>query len=81
MSGARTIVLSGAGSGIGRAAARRLVGDGFHVTAVGRRKEPLDHLGAEADRGGLRGSFPRASTRRWVTGQIIWPNGGVVLGR
>ncbi|HEX5189569.1 MAG TPA: SDR family oxidoreductase [Streptosporangiaceae bacterium] len=40
----RTVVVSGAGSGIGRAAARRLVADGFHVTAVGRRKEPLDLL-------------------------------------
>ena len=58
MSGARTIVISGAGSGIGRAAARRLAADGFHVTAVGRRKEPLDQLAAEADRGGLRGVVP-----------------------
>jgi NAD(P)-dependent dehydrogenase (short-subunit alcohol dehydrogenase family) len=46
MGEARTIVVSGAGSGIGLAAARRLVADGFHVTAVGRRKEPLDQLAA-----------------------------------
>ena len=31
------IVVSGAGTGIGRAAARRLVADGFHVLAVGCR--------------------------------------------
>ncbi len=49
MSSARTVVVSGAGSGIGRAVARRLVSDGFHVTAVGRRKEPLDHLVSELD--------------------------------
>ena len=48
MSGRRTIVVSGAGTGIGRAAARRLAADGFHVTAVGRRKEPLDRLAALA---------------------------------
>jgi NAD(P)-dependent dehydrogenase (short-subunit alcohol dehydrogenase family) len=40
MSSSKTVVVSGAGSGIGRAVARRLVSDGFHVTAVGRRKEP-----------------------------------------
>jgi len=44
-----TIVVSGAGTGIGRAAARRLVLDGFHVTAVGRRQEPLSRLAAEMD--------------------------------
>ena len=44
-----TIVVSGAGTGIGRAVARRLVLDGFHVTAVGRRQEPLDRLAAEMD--------------------------------
>jgi len=41
-----TIVISGAGSGIGRAAAVRLHGDGVHVTAVGRREEPLRQLAA-----------------------------------
>ena len=44
-----TIVVSGAGTGIGRAVARRLVLDGFHVTAVGRRQEPLNRLAAEMD--------------------------------
>jgi len=54
MGQARTVVVSGAGSGIGRATARRLVADGFHVTAVGRRKEPLDLLAAPAgDRVGV----------------------------
>lgn len=43
----RTFVVSGAGSGIGAAVARRLVADGAHVTAVGRRSEPLDALRAE----------------------------------
>jgi len=47
MSSTRTVVVSGAGSGIGRAAARRLAADGFHVTAVGRRLEPLELLAKE----------------------------------
>jgi 3-oxoacyl-[acyl-carrier protein] reductase len=41
------VVASGAGTGIGRAVARRLAGDGFHVLAVGRRPEPLDQLAKE----------------------------------
>jgi len=41
------IVISGAGTGIGRAAARRLVADGFHVLAVGRRADPLERLAKE----------------------------------
>jgi len=48
-----TVVVSGAGTGIGRAVALRLAGDGMHVTAVGRRKEPLervaDELSGQAD--------------------------------
>lgn len=41
------VVVSGAGTGIGRAVARRLAADGFHVLAVGRRTEPLDRLAKE----------------------------------
>jgi 3-oxoacyl-[acyl-carrier protein] reductase len=41
------VVVSGAGTGIGRAVARRLAADGFHVPAVGRRTEPLDRLAKE----------------------------------
>ncbi|HEX9033908.1 MAG TPA: SDR family oxidoreductase [Streptosporangiaceae bacterium] len=44
---ASTIVVSGAGSGIGRAVAEHLVAQGRHVTAVGRRREPIQRLAAE----------------------------------
>ena len=47
MKRADVVVVSGAGTGIGRAVARRLAGDGFHVLAVGRRPEPLDRLAKE----------------------------------
>jgi 3-oxoacyl-[acyl-carrier protein] reductase len=47
MSRARTVIVSGAGSGMGRAVARRLVRDGFRVTAAGRRREPLERLASE----------------------------------
>jgi 3-oxoacyl-[acyl-carrier protein] reductase len=42
-----TIVISGAGSGIGRAVARAVVAQRRHVIAVGRRPEPLLELAAE----------------------------------
>jgi 3-oxoacyl-[acyl-carrier protein] reductase len=45
----QTIVVSGGGSGIGRATAVRLVEDGWHVTVVGRRQAPLDALGEQLD--------------------------------
>lgn len=36
------VLLVGATSGIGKAMADRLVAEGIHVTAVGRRKDRLD---------------------------------------
>lgn len=47
-----TFVISGAGSGIGHAVATRLASEGHHVTAVGRRVEPLTRL-AERFPGGV----------------------------
>ena len=41
------VVVSGAGTGIGRAVSHRLVADGFHVIAAGRRPGPLDLLANE----------------------------------
>ena len=42
-----TVVIGGAGTGIGRATSRKLAADGFHVVAVGRRRAPLDSLASE----------------------------------
>jgi len=43
----KTIFITGATAGIGRAAARRFAADGWSVIATGRRKERLDALAAE----------------------------------
>ena len=47
MSSPDIVVVSGAGTGIGRAVSHRLVADGFHVIAVGRRPGPLELLAKE----------------------------------
>ena len=39
---AQTIVITGAGSGIGRATARRFLGAGWNVALAGRRAEALE---------------------------------------
>jgi meso-butanediol dehydrogenase / (S,S)-butanediol dehydrogenase / diacetyl reductase len=44
---ARCAVVTGAGTGIGRAAAQGLAADGFALVLVGRRREPLDELCGE----------------------------------
>ena len=44
----RVAVVTGAGTGIGRAAALALLGDGYRVVLAGRRAEPLQQTMAEA---------------------------------
>ncbi len=47
-------VVTGAGSGIGRAAALALAGGGFDVAVIGRRREPLDAVASEIERAGSK---------------------------
>ncbi|MGJ7486664.1 SDR family oxidoreductase [Variovorax sp. LT2P21] len=44
----RTAIVTGAGTGIGRAAALALLADGWNVTLAGRRVEPLDQVAEES---------------------------------
>ena len=47
----RVAVVTGAGSGVGRAAALALMNDGYAVALAGRRKEPLEETAAMAKAG------------------------------
>ena len=50
---AKVAVITGAGTGVGRAAAIALAGDGFTVVLAGRRPEPLDAVATELGEGHL----------------------------
>ena len=51
-SGGKVAIVTGGGTGIGKAAALALLGDGWRVAIAGRRKEPLDQVVAEAGAAG-----------------------------
>jgi NAD(P)-dependent dehydrogenase (short-subunit alcohol dehydrogenase family) len=47
----RVAIVTGGGTGIGKAAALALLGDGWRVAVAGRRREPLEELVAQAPQG------------------------------
>lgn len=53
MSGQRVALITGGGTGVGRAGALALAGDGWSIVVAGRRREPLDETLAAAAAVGL----------------------------
>lgn len=54
MAGGKVALVTGAGTGVGRAAALALMKDGFDTVLVGRRKEPLEAVAAEGKSFGVK---------------------------
>jgi NAD(P)-dependent dehydrogenase (short-subunit alcohol dehydrogenase family) len=54
MAGGKVALVTGAGTGVGRAAALALMKDGFDTVLAGRRKEPLEAVAAEGKALGVR---------------------------
>lgn len=59
----RTILITGAGTGIGEACARRLADEGHNLVLVGRRRQPLERVAAQT--GGLVLVGDAASAEAW----------------
>ena len=56
--GLRNAIVTGAGSGIGRAAALALLADGWNVVLAGRRLEPLEQVAEESGAGARAFAVP-----------------------
>ena len=54
----RIAIVTGAGTGIGRATALALLGDGWTVALAGRRPEPLDAVANESGAGARAFAVP-----------------------
>ena len=87
-------IVTGGGSGIGKAAALALLADGWRVAVAGRRKEPLDETIAESgakERGlavptdvtdpqQVRALFD-ATVKQWGRVDLLFNNAGMGLGQ
>ena len=88
--GGRVAIVTGGGTGIGKAAALALLGDGWRVAVAGRRKEPLDEVVAKANAAGRALAVPTDVTdpasvealfattvKAWGRVDLLFNNAGV----
>ena len=90
-SASRVAIVTGGGTGIGRAAALALLGDGWKVAVAGRRQEPLDEVVGHAAAGQAIGvatdvSDPAsvaalfaATVKAWGRVDLLFNNAGMGL--
>ena len=64
-------VVTGAGSGIGKAVALALAGEGYAVVLAGRRRDALEKAAAEAPAGGNDGASPDRRHRPGVGARTL----------
>ena len=91
MSSPKIAIITGAGTGIGKATAQALLGAGYRVTLAGRRAEPLHAVVAElaakpdealvvptdvADPASVKAMFA-ATVQRWGRVDVLFNNAGV----
>jgi NAD(P)-dependent dehydrogenase (short-subunit alcohol dehydrogenase family) len=77
-----TVIVTGAGTGIGAAAARRLAAGGWNVALVGRRAALLEAVAAEIDKAGgkslvVAADLAEAATARAVIARTADAFGGI----
>jgi NAD(P)-dependent dehydrogenase (short-subunit alcohol dehydrogenase family) len=89
--GTRVAIVTGGGTGIGRAAALALLGDGWKVAVAGRRQEPLDEVVGQVAAGQAIGvptdvSDPAsvaalfaATVKAWGRVDLLFNNAGMGL--
>ncbi len=89
-SGNKVAIVTGGGTGIGKAAALALLGDGWRVAVAGRRQEPLDQVVAESGAGERALAVPTdvtdpasvealfaATVKAWGRVDLLFNNAGV----
>ncbi|NPC54490.1 SDR family oxidoreductase [Caenimonas soli] len=90
LSGGKVAIVTGGGTGIGKAAALALLRDGWRVAIAGRRKEPLDEVVTESGAGGRALPVPTdvtdpasvealfaATVKAWGRVDLLFNNAGV----
>jgi NAD(P)-dependent dehydrogenase (short-subunit alcohol dehydrogenase family) len=89
-SGGKVAIVTGGGSGIGKAAALALLADGWRVAIAGRRREALDQVVAEAKAPGRALAVPTdvtdpasvealfgATVKAWARVDLLFNNAGI----